>query len=191
MRHNPQDSIHKTVFVIFDLETTGLHANNDNIIEIGAVKTNSNEIIDTYQSFIKIDKSIPAAASAVNGITDDMLQDAPSAKEVLQQFLLFLDNSVLVAHNITFDYGFLSAELIRNNFASIENPLLVDTLGLARKSLPNLSKFSLEAITNHLGINVESRHRALDDALACREVLFHCCHNISMLGELALSEIII
>ena len=159
--------------------------------EIGAAKTNSNEVIETFQSFIKIEGNIPAAASAVNGITDDMLQDAPPAKEVLQSFLHFLGDSVLVAHNITFDYRFLNAELIRNSMAGIENALLVDTLKLARRTLQNLSRFSLEAVTNHLGIAVDTRHRALDDALACREVLFYCCNTISMLGELAFSEIII
>lgn len=191
MSYNPQDSIHKTVFVVFDLETTGLDFDSHNIIEIGAAKTNSNEVIETFQSFIKIEGSIPAEASAVNGITDDMLHDAPPAKEVLQSFLHFLGDCVLVAHNITFDYRFLNAELIRNGFVGVENNLLIDTLELSRKSLKNLSRFSLEAITNHLGIAVDTRHRALDDALACREVLFHCCNNISMLGELSLSEIII
>lgn len=191
MSHDPNDSIYDVSFAIFDLETTGLDYHSHNIIEIGAVKSVNEKVVGTFQSFVKISGEIPPDATTVNGITNEMISGSPPITEVLKNFLHFLGDSVLVAHNIGFDYRFLNSELLRNNMNSLEGKLLVDTLEVAKKALPSLSRYSLEVITSYLGINVDIHHRALDDAMACKEVLYKCCEEMSMLGELALSEILV
>lgn len=191
MSYSPQDSINDVKFVVFDLETTGLDYHTHNIIEIGAVQTTSTTIEHTFQTFIQIEGSIPPEATAINGITNEMIKDSPLVSQVLRDFLNFIEGSVLVAHNIGFDYRFLNSELIRNGFQGLGGVLLVDTLEIAKKALPSLARYSLEAIALHLDIDVSDYHRALNDAMACRDILFKCCDRMSMLGELPLSEILI
>ena len=94
-------------YVVFDLETTGLSPVSDGIIEISAVKVENGKVTDSFSTLVNPGRRIPAAATRVNGITDQMVKDAPGLKEALDQFLSFIGDQVLVGHNIhSFDMGF-------------------------------------------------------------------------------------
>ncbi|MFW5998166.1 MAG: PolC-type DNA polymerase III [Bacillota bacterium] len=157
--------IKDNIFVIFDLETTGLNAQTEEIIEIGAVKLQDGKIIDNFSSFIKPNKDIPKKITEITGITEDMVKGSPGKEEVLTDFKDFIQDCVLVAHNADFDYSFL-----RNNFKKCDlldkDYSLLDTLGLSRALLPDLKNHKLNTLTEHFKINLEDHHRALNDAEA-------------------------
>lgn len=184
-------SVNDVQFVCFDLETTGLDQNKEHIIEIGAVKCTTSEIIETFQTLVQINTNIPVESTRINQITDTMLMGAPQITEVLSRFLQFIGDAVLVAHNIYFDFGFVNAALLNNNFELMVNKFLVDTVKTARKAEPGLNSYALGSLSQHFNISVEQQHRALDDAKACRKIMIHCIDKMSILGELSLSEILV
>lgn len=147
-------------FVVFDLETTGIHYTQD-IIEIGAVRVVNGEIVEEFSQLVKPDHSIPAEASAVNHITDEMVAGQPQIQEVLPSFLSFIGDDVLVAHNVRFDYSFLANACMLYFFKTPE--VLFDTMTLARY-YPEASSKKLTALVEAAGIEVENAHRALSDA---------------------------
>ncbi|NLJ96956.1 MAG: PolC-type DNA polymerase III [Clostridiales bacterium] len=161
-------------FVVFDIETTGFSKVNDRIIEIGAVKISQGEIVDTYSSFVNPQMPIPYEITDLTSITDDMVINAPTIEEVLPDFLRFCKDSIMVAHNASFDMGFI----IRN--ASIQGLsskfTYIDTVGLSRILLPNLSRYKLNTVAKALGISLENHHRAVDDAGATAEIFLKFTH---------------
>jgi len=99
-------------YVVFDVETTGLSPmRGDRIIEIGAIKTKNNQVVDTLESFINPERLIPLEAQRVNNISDDMVKDAPCAGDILPQMIDFIGGACLVGHNLKFDLDFLCFEL--------------------------------------------------------------------------------
>jgi len=151
-------------YVVFDLETTGLEHDSE-IIEIGAVKVVNDEIIDTFEEFIKPTRHIPESATKVNGITDDMVRDSRPAENVLADFLNFIESETLIGHNVkSFDYNVLLHNVMRFTGRTVTNPT-VDTMYLARKylSLPN---YKLSTLCKHLSVDNDTAHRALSDATA-------------------------
>ncbi|MFW5981175.1 MAG: PolC-type DNA polymerase III, partial [bacterium] len=181
--HNPKDDlIDQSSFVVFDLETTGLYAARDQIIELAAVKLENGEVVDTFSSFVSTDRSIPAKITELTGINNQMLEGAPDLSTVITEFLDFIGESVLVAHNASFDYGFLKAAVKSTNQASVNNPIL-DTLNLSRAIYPELKSHRLNKVAEHLNISLENHHRALDDARATANIL------ISIFTELEKQEI--
>lgn len=150
--------------VIFDIETTGFGARTDKIIEIGAVKVVDGEITDRFSTFINPKVPIPADIEALTHITDDMVMSYPEIDVILPQFLEFCKDCILVAHNASFDTGFISAKAEELSLAY--DFTVVDTVGLARILLPNLSKYKLNVVAKELGISLENHHRAVDDAEA-------------------------
>jgi len=159
-------------FVVFDIETTGLQADKDKITEIGAVKLRNGQIVDTYSTFVNPQIPIPEHIVKLTGITDEMVAEAPTVESVLPEFLEFSKGAVLVAHNASFDAGF-----IRHNARvlgiEMENPV-VDTLELSRQLFPELSKHRLNIVAKHLGVELKNHHRALDDAMACAGIFTKC-----------------
>jgi len=153
-------------YVALDVETTGLSPQNgDRVIEIGAVAIENQSIIAEFSSLIDIDKRIPWQVQQVHGITNEMLEGEPKPDEVWSEFYNFITKSTLVAHNASFDVGFL-----RHEFAllgmSLNNRFLC-TLKMSRKLYPDLSNHKLETVGRYLlGRSCErmQRHRALDDA---------------------------
>jgi len=158
-------------FSVLDFETTGLYPyNGDQIIEIGIVRSNQEKILATYESLINPGMPIPANVSHINHITNDMVKEALSIEHKIDEVMDFLKNSVLVAHNLSFDLSFLNFQLQKMNRDKI-NLWLVDTLKVAKAGLPNLERYTLGHITKALGINNRGNHRALPDAEATARAL--------------------
>ncbi len=152
-------------YVVFDLETTGINQERDAIIEISAIKVQNHEVIGEFSTLVNPGRHIPAGATAVNGITDDMVKDAPTIKTAMEDFLLFIENNVLVGHNIhTFDMNFIYDAALNFLGKEIKNDY-VDTLYMARRYLPQLSHHKLTDVASHFGIQTEGAHRALFDCM--------------------------
>lgn len=159
------------VYVAFDLETTGLSAESDRIVEIGAVKfAASGEILGEFERLVNPLRPSGPRALAVHGIPDQELAEAETAEVVLPQFLDFLggpDRTTLMAHNATFDAGFLGRELAR-----LGRPMpghdVVDTLALARKRWPKFGNHRLGTLADRLGLDPHGPHRALADSRRVR-----------------------
>ena len=159
-------------YVVFDIETTGLSPTKDMITEIGAIKIENGVIIDEYNQLINPERPIPEKITEITGITDNMVQDKPTIKEVLPDFIMFIEDSVLVAHNASFDTGFLREQFSRNG-KTLDNPIL-DTLGLTRTLFPSLKSHKLNIIAKHLNVSLVNHHRAVDDAKATAEIFLKC-----------------
>ena len=163
-------------FVVFDVETTGLEPDEDTIIEIGAVKIRGGEIIGQFSALIDPGFPLPGKIMKITGLKDHDLAGKPRIDRVLPEFLEFLGEGVLVAHNARFDNGFLrrAAGKIGRN---LTNPILC-TLELTRALFPQVRSHKLSAMAAHLEIELKNHHRALNDAMAtagifikCREIL--------------------
>lgn len=164
--YNPQDvSLSDATYVIFDVETTGLSAVYDSIIELAAVKMHKGNVEDSFEEFI--DPGHPLSNTTVNltGITDEMVKGSKSEEEVLQAFREFAEGSILVAHNASFDMGFLNMSYKRHNIPEASNPV-IDTLELARFLYPEFKRFGLGVLTKKFGVSLEQHHRAVYDAEA-------------------------
>ncbi|MEO6130345.1 MAG: exonuclease domain-containing protein [Saprospiraceae bacterium] len=155
-------------YAIVDIETTGGLVKRDKITEIAIVLHDGQNVIDQYQTLVNPERSIPAYISNMTGITDQMVADAPLFCEVAKEIVLRTQGAIFVAHNARFDYGFLREEFSRLGYAYTRKQLC--TVRLSRKLLPQLKSHSLDSLIRHYSIKVESRHRALDDAIATAEV---------------------
>ncbi len=156
--------------VVFDCETTGLNREDDEIIEIGAVKIDDGNIIEKFSTFVKPSKPIPYAVTKLTGITQDMVKNAPPIEAVIKDFYKFSEGCVLSGHNvIDFDIHFIkrAGALVGLDF---DNEL-IDTMNEARVARLKISKFNLATVTRVLGISLEGAHRAWNDAFATAQVL--------------------
>lgn len=152
-------------YVVFDLETTGTSIVKDDIIEISAVKVEKGQVVDTFSTLVNPGREIPYYATAVNGITDEMVKDAPKLREALQDFLAFAEKQVLVGHNIqSFDLNFVYDAALALFGKTVDNDY-IDTLYMARSCLPQLHHHKLVDVASHFHISVEGAHRALNDCV--------------------------
>ncbi len=154
-------------YVIFDLETTGLSPYNDRIIEMGAIKVVNGEIVGEFNELVNPQIPIPPFISDKVHITDEMVCSKRTIDEVLPEFMNFIEDFTLVAHNAKFDMGFLICSLSRMDM-ECKNPA-VDTLYLSRKYL-NLVRNSLGYIAESFGIELNNAHRAFADVTALFEI---------------------
>lgn len=163
--------IEEAEFSVVDVETTGLGPANNNIIEIGLVKIKNFKVIDRYNSFINPGRSIPPFITQFTGISNDDVYDAPFFEDLVKPLQDFLEDSVLVGHNLQFDLSFLRKEF---RVCGIENyqPLQLCTLRLARRMFPNLKSRSLGNLANHLHLKNEAAHRAYADAEVTAKILY-------------------
>ena len=143
--------------VAIDLETTGLDARSDAIIEIGAVKFKGDRIEGEYSTLVNPGRAIPANITHLTGISDAMVANAPKAAEVLPKLAAFVGEAIVLGHNVRFDLGFLQARgLLKYNDSA-------DTYNLAAALLPSAGRYNLGALAKELSILLPATHRALDD----------------------------
>lgn len=152
-------------YAVFDVETTGLSAVYDTIIELAAVKIKEGEIIDRFESFANPHHRLSATTINLTGITDDMVQSAPEVEEVLRRFHDWAEDSTLVAHNASFDMGFLNVGYKKFGMEKAKNPV-IDTLELGRFLYPEMKNHRLNTLTKKFDIELTQHHRAIYDAEA-------------------------
>ena len=167
--------IPKAKFCIVDIEANGSKPSLNQIIEIGAVMIENGEEIGRFSSLAKTD-ILPDSIAQLTGITLGDLSDAPSLKSVLEAFRLFLNDAIFVAHNVNFDYYFISYALEQAGFGPMLNRRLC-TIDLARKCI-EAPKYGLSALSEYLGISFENHHRALCDAGATKSVFLKALENL-------------
>ncbi|WP_296044984.1 exonuclease domain-containing protein [uncultured Alteromonas sp.] len=156
-------------YVVVDIETTGGQAAYHRITEVGMVKLIGGEEVARWQSLINPQRHIPSRITQLTGISDDMVAGAPVFAEVAEDIEAFTKDSVFVAHNVNFDYGFIKQEFARLEL-EFKRPKFC-TCARMRKSFPGLKSYGLGALSAHFEIALENHHRALDDALAAAELL--------------------
>ena len=155
-------------FVVFDIETTGFSPVANRIIEIGAVKVDKGQVVDRFSVFVNPEVPIPFEIEKLTGINDSMVMEAETIETILPQFLDFVGDAVLVAHNANFDVSF-----IKENAKRQQLPVdftYVDTVGIARMLLTGQAKYTLDAVAKTLKISLENHHRAVDDAECTAEI---------------------
>jgi DNA polymerase III subunit alpha, Gram-positive type len=152
-------------YVVFDVETTGLSAVYDTIIELAAVKIKDGEIIDRFESFANPHHPLSATTIDLTGITDDMVRDAPEINDVLHDYAKWVEDDILVAHNASFDMGFLNAGYQKAGLPKASNPV-IDTLELARLLYPQFKNHRLNTLAKKFDVELTQHHRAIYDAEA-------------------------
>ena len=160
--HGDTDAPFADEIVCFDIETTGLNKKTEVIIEIGAVVLRNGEVAGRFNTFVAPERMLSSEIIQLTGITDEMLEGAPSQEEALRAFLDFAGDRPLAAHNAEFDMGFIE-EGCRRYGLPFSNPS-IDTLVLAQNLLPELGKFKLDIVAQHLHLPEFNHHRASDDA---------------------------
>ncbi len=158
-------SLNEGTYVVFDVETTGLSAVYDTIIELAAVKMYKGNVIESFDEFIDPGHPLSRTTIDLTGITDEMVRGSKSEEEVLRLFLEFSKDSILVAHNAAFDMGFLNTSYAKYGIPEATNPV-IDTLELARYLYPQFKRFGLGVLSKKFGVSLEQHHRAIYDAEA-------------------------
>ncbi len=172
----------ETSFVVFDLETTGAKAPPCRIIEIGAYRVKGGQIADEFHSLVDPEADVPPFISALTGITGEMVRSAPTFAKVVPQFLDFIGDSVLVAHNAQFDMAFLNHEVGRVfEEYRVWCPSLC-TVQLSRKLLPLVRNHKLKTLAEHFSVELINHHRAGPDAKATAEIFVHLLDDLRRLG---------
>ncbi|MCE3009461.1 MAG: 3'-5' exonuclease [Proteobacteria bacterium] len=169
-------------FIAFDLETTGTVPGVDAICEIGAVRFVNGSVDSVFATLINPKKPIPPGASAVNGITDDMVQGKPAIEDLLESFAEFCAEDPLVAHNASFDAQFILADIKKHELPGPRG-IVLDTLPISRKVLPGLPNYKLGTLVQHFKIPSTDFHRAEEDATYCGKVFLELTKRISVNGQ--------
>ena len=168
-------------FSVIDIETTGSAPGRDGLTEIAIVRVHEGRIEQTWRSFVNPCAPIPAFITQLTGISEEMVADAPPARELLPAIVERIGDAILVGHNVRFDAGFIDFELRRNGMLALTNPK-IDTLTLARRTIAEVANYKLGTLTRELGFDVERHHRALADARATAELLVHCIKRLEDCG---------
>ena len=163
--------IEDQTFCIVDIETNAGNAKAGQIIEIGAIKFKNNQIIEQYESLVNV-REIPRKIQELTGITPEMTHNAPNIQTVLEEFKIFLEDDIFVAHAISFDYKFISDSMKIYNIGELCNRKLC-TIDLSEK-LIETERYGLKYLKEHLNIDDENHHRAFSDAYSTAMVLQEC-----------------
>lgn len=163
------------VFCIVDIETTAGNPTKGQLLEIAAVKYKNGQIIEKYQSLVNCFE-IPSKVQELTGITLNMVADAPNLRDVLEEFKIFLEDDVFVAHNLSFDYKFLNDSFKKYNIGQLCNRGLC-SIDLSQK-LIEAERYGLKFLTQTLGIELDDHHRAMDDTMATVKVFEKCLEKL-------------
>lgn len=182
--------IEDSIFVSFDLETTGLSVIHDGITEFGAVKIRNGEVIDRMQTFVNPEREISSKIVNLTHITNDMVKNAPTATQLVDQIAAFFGDHVIVAHNATFDVGFLNEAYKKAGRPPIQNPI-IDTLPLARAILKPMKSYRLGSVARVYRVNYDDEvaHRADYDAEVLGNVLNMMFHQLMSEGIYNIAEL--
>lgn len=179
-------------YVVFDLETTGLNAYDEEIIEIGAVKVKNNRVIETFDELINPHRIIPEKITSITTITNDMVKDKRDCVDVLNDFLAFAKDTTLVAHNASFDLSFIKAAMLKYNMGNL-NFDVIDTLGVSRYLRPYEKYHNLTVLMERYKINwdEDKHHRGDYDSMGTSYILYEMIKelknkNITKLDDLYL-----
>lgn len=171
-----------TEFVVFDLETTGAKAPPCRITEIGAYRVRNGEVAEKFETLVNPEMPIPWFITQLTGITDEMVADAPLFCNIAHEFLSFIGDSILVAHNSGFDMRFLNSEIARvYPEYRVANPCLC-TVQLSRKLLPDIVNHKLKTVAEHYSIDLTNHHRASADAYATAHIFVNLLTKLSDSG---------
>ena len=185
----PDPLLEEAEFVVFDLETTGLSAARDRICELGAVRVQALELVDSFQSLVNPRVALPEPIARLTGLREEELRGAPPVQHVLERFLAFAGDDVLVAHNARFDQRFLEHQLLAQQEGRLSEPPLC-TAALARRLLEGrLRRVGLASLAHFFGVSTQPCHRALPDAEATAEVLVQLIGLAQEIGARRLSEL--
>jgi DNA polymerase III subunit epsilon len=183
-------------FTSLDLETTGFYPGKSEILEVSAIRFTKESLLSEFSSFSRPERSIEPEATKINGITAEMVNDAPPLSLVLKEFIPFLNNSILVIQNSTFDLSFLLFEANRLGLDFPDLPVFC-TVQLSRKWFPKFPKHNLITLREYLHIPRKRNrtettsiiHEAMDDSFAAMEV-FKCCLDKSNGWDKLFSEVV-
>jgi predicted DnaQ family exonuclease/DinG family helicase len=164
-------------YISFDLETTGLNPKTDRITEIAACRFKNGEFVDEFTTLVNPEKKIPKHITAITGITNKMVEDAPLIGDVMPDFLKFIGETALVAQNINFDYTFINNNLSETDGALKQNKLY-DTLPLARAFIYFHNSFSLGSLCDYFNIEIDGAHRARADAFSTGKLFLHLVQEV-------------
>ncbi len=176
-------------FTAVDFETTGLYSATDRIVEFGAVKFLGAQVIETFDRLANPGIPMPPDAMSVCGISDSDLIGAPPVADLIPEFVQFLGDSVLIAHNAPFDLGFLRTAVLSAGIPEVGNSV-IDTQALAIKAFPRRKSYALQNLARELVLPVNQAHRALDDATMCMRLFRRCVEELSFMGEMELGELL-
>ncbi len=178
-----------TDFVVFDLETTGAKAPPCRITEIGAYRVRDGKVTEEFQTLVNPETPIPPFITGLTGISDDMVKDAPLFADVVHDFLNFIGDSVLVAHNSGFDMRFLNHEIGRIfEDYRMANPCLC-TVQFSRRLLPDITNHKLKTVAEHYSIDLVNHHRASADAFATAHIFVNLLTQLSDDGVIDLAAV--
>ncbi|MCQ2436729.1 MAG: PHP domain-containing protein, partial [Clostridia bacterium] len=157
-------------FVVFDIETTGLSAEFCKITEIGAVRVKDGEVLETFETFVNPQIPIPSNIVELTGITDEMVADAPTADVAVADFLKFIGDDVIVAHNATFDISFIRKAA--DDYGYKFTNAFLDTLAISRFINPDLKKHKLDILSDYFNLGDFGHHRAYNDAEMTSKIMY-------------------
>lgn len=188
---NPATSpaIEECTFAVVDVETTGSRAGGrDRITEIGVVLVHRDQVRVTMDTLVNPERAIPASVTRVTRITQELVRDKPVFAEIADELLAVLAGRIFVAHNVRFDWAFVSRELRRVRDVTLDGPRLC-TVRLAKRLIPGLKSRGLDSVARYFGVEIESRHRAGGDALATARVLVRLLDRAAERGARTLQDL--
>ena len=154
----------KVIEIVLDTETTGLDYTREKMVEFAAVRLENGKIKDEFQTLINPEQHIRKSSIAIHGITPEMVEDAPTEKDVMPKILEFIGDYPIVAHNAIFDYSFLNEASLRTTGQELKNPR-IDSQQMFKEIYPDLESHGLEALTNKFNVELNNHHRAMADTM--------------------------
>ncbi len=179
---NESRNLFETDFVVFDLETTGAKCPPCRVTEIGAYRVEKGKITNQFHTLVNPETPIPIFITQLTGITDSMVRNAPKFREIAGDFLEFIGDAVLVAHNSPFDMRFLNHEIgmIYDGY-KVANPHLC-TVQLSRRLVPHIENHKLNTVAEYFRVDLVNHHRALHDAHATAKIFVNLLNQLNDLG---------
>ena len=178
----PGPPLRRLTFAVVDVETTGgSFQRGHRVTEVAIVEVRDGEVGTSFQSLVNPGRPIPPRIQGLTGITDAMVAGAPSFEAIAPHVAHRLEGRVFVAHNASFDWGFLDQELVRASGTGLSQPRLC-TVRMGRRLVPGLRSYALDPLTRHFAIDIHARHRAHGDALATARLLLHLLSRAEVRG---------